>query len=69
MKPYGKFNVVRFMDDGFDEVVSKHHTRAAAVKEAAKLRKESRLDGFTFHSFRVVTAGTLKNAFGLEVIA
>jgi hypothetical protein len=73
MKPYGKFNVVLFVDGGFDSLVSKHRTRQTAVKAAAAERNAHRQDANEFgaydckFSFRVVTAGALKNAFALEV--
>ncbi len=37
-----KFHVVRFVNDGFDEVVSGHRTRKTAQKAAVRLRLQER---------------------------
>ncbi len=36
----GKWNVVRFVDDGFDEMVSGHRKFSSARKAAARLRSQ-----------------------------
>jgi len=66
-----KFNVACFKDGGFQRIESEHNTKEAAVKAAKKLRitrQENRIpyDSCTV-TFRVVTAGTLRSAFGLNV--